>query len=40
MKVSVKDISISRRDTQGSKIIKLSDDDKVLSAMKIDDNLE
>ncbi len=40
MKVPVKDISISRRDTQGSKIIKLSDDDKVLSAMKIDDNLK
>jgi len=38
-RAAVKDISISGRDTQGSRIIKLSGDDKVLSATRIDDNL-
>ena len=35
----VKEIRIANRNTQGVRIIKLSGDEKVVSAIKIDDNL-
>ena len=35
----VKEIRIAGRNTQGVRIIKLSGDEKVVSAIKIDDNL-
>ena len=39
MRTSVKEIRIAGRNTQGVRIIKLKDDEKVVSAIKIDDNL-
>ena len=39
IRVAVKEIRIAGRNTQGVKIIKLSGDEKVVSAIKIDDNL-
>ena len=39
IRVSVKEIRIAGRNTQGVRIIKLSGDEKVVSAIKIDDNL-
>ena len=35
----VKEIRIASRNTQGVRIIKLSGDEKVVSAIKLDDNL-
>ena len=39
MRTSVKEIRIAGRNTQGVRIKKLKDDEKVVSAIKIDDNL-
>ena len=39
IRVAVKEIRIAKRNTQGVRIIKLSGDEKVVSAIKIDDNL-
>ena len=39
IRLSVKDIRTAGRNTQGVRIIKLSGDEKVVSAIKIDDNL-
>ena len=39
IRTSVKGIRIAGRNTQGVRIIKLSGDEKVVSAIKIDDNL-
>ena len=39
IRVSIKEIRIAGRNTQGVRIIKLSGDEKVVSAIKIDDNL-
>ena len=39
IRTSVKEIRIAGRNTQGVRIIKLSGDEKVVSAIKIDDNL-
>ena len=39
IRVAVKEIRTASRNTQGVKIIKLSGDEKVVSAIKIDDNL-
>ena len=39
IRVAVKEIRIAGRNTQGVRIIKLSGDEKVVSANKIDDNL-
>ena len=39
IRVAVKEIRIVGRNTQGVRIIKLSGDEKVVSAIKIDDNL-
>ncbi len=39
IRVAVKEIRTARRNTQGVRIIKLSGDEKVVSAIKIDDNL-
>ena len=39
IRTSVKEIRIARRNTQGVSIFKLSGDEKVVSAIKIDDNL-
>ena len=39
IRLSVKEIRIAGRNTQGVRIIKLSGDEKVVSAIKIDDNL-
>ena len=39
IRVAVKEIRIAGRNTQGVRIIKLSGDEKVVSATKIDDNL-
>ena len=39
IRTSVKEIRIAGRNTQGVRIIKLSGDEKVVSAFKIDDNL-
>ena len=39
IRTSVKEIRIANRNTQGVRIIKLSGDEKVVSAIKIDDNL-
>ena len=39
IRVQVKEIRIAGRNTQGVRIIKLSGDEKVVSAIKIDDNL-
>ncbi len=40
IRCAVKEIRIARRNTQGVRIIKLSGDEKVVSAIKIDDNLK
>jgi len=39
IRIAVKEIRIAGRNTQGVRIIKLSGDEKVVSAIKIDDNL-
>jgi len=39
IRVAVKEIRVANRDTQGVRIIKLSGSEKVVSAIKIDDNL-
>ncbi len=39
IRTSVKEIRIAGRNTQGVRIIKLSGDEKVVSAIKLDDNL-
>ena len=39
IRTAVKEIRIANRNTQGVRIIKLSGDEKVVSAIKIDDNL-
>ena len=39
IRVAVKEIRTAGRNTQGVRIIKLSGDEKVVSAIKIDDNL-
>tara|TARA_B100001123_G_scaffold427039_1_gene542052 strand:+ start:55 stop:759 length:705 start_codon:yes stop_codon:yes gene_type:complete len=39
IRTSVKEIRIASRNTQGVRIIKLSGDEKVVSAIKLDDNL-
>jgi DNA gyrase subunit A len=39
IRVAIKEIRIAGRNTQGVRIIKLSGDEKVVSAIKIDDNL-
>ena len=39
IRLSVKEIRTAGRNTQGVRIIKLSGDEKVVSAIKIDDNL-
>ena len=39
IRVAVKEIRIAGRNTQGVRIIKLTGDEKVVSAIKIDDNL-
>ncbi len=39
IRVSIKEIRIAGRNTQGVRIIKLSGDEKVVSAIKIEDNL-
>ena len=40
IRTSVKEIRVAGRNTQGVRIIKLSGDEKVVSALKIDDNLK
>ena len=40
IRVAVKEIRSAGRNTQGVRIIKLSGDEKVVSAIRIDDNLE
>ena len=40
IRVAVKEIRIAGRNTQGVRIIKLSGDEKVVSAIKIDDKLD
>ena len=40
IRVAVKEIRTAGRNTQGVRIIKLSGDEKVVSAIKIDDNLD
>jgi DNA gyrase subunit A len=39
IRTAVKEIRIAGRNTQGVRIFKLSGDEKVVSAIKIDDNL-
>ena len=39
IRISVKEIRVAGRNTQGVRIIKLTGDEKVVSAIKIDDNL-
>ena len=39
IRTAVKEIRVARRNTQGVRIIKLSGEEKVVSAIKIDDNL-
>ena len=39
IRVAVKEIGVKGRNTQGVRIIKLSGEEKVVSAIKIDDNL-
>ena len=38
-RVAVKEIRTAGRNTRGGRIIKLSEEEKVVSACKIDDNL-
>ena len=40
IRVAVKEIRTASRNNQGVRIIKLSGDEKVVSAIKIDDNLQ
>ena len=40
IRCAVKEIRIAGRNTQGVRIIKLSGEEKVVSAIKIDDNIE
>jgi DNA gyrase subunit A len=40
IRVATKEIRTAGRNTQGVRIIKLSGDEKVVSAIRIDDNLE
>ena len=40
MRCGVKDIRVAGRNTQGVKIKKLSGDEKVVSVIKIEDNIE
>ena len=40
IRCAVKEIRIAKRNTQGVRIIKLSGDEKVVSAIKIEDNLK
>ena len=40
IRISVKEIRVAGRNTQGVRIIKLSGDEKVVSAIKLDDNLQ
>ena len=39
IRTAVKEIRLAGRNTQGVRIIKLSGEEKVVSAIKIDDNL-
>ena len=39
IRTAVKEIRIAGRNTQGVRIIKLTGDEKVVSAIKLDDNL-
>ena len=39
IRCAVKEIRVAGRNTQGVRIIKLSGEEKVVSAIKIDDNL-
>ena len=39
IRVAVREIRVAGRNTQGVRIIKLTGDEKVVSAIKIDDNL-
>ena len=39
IRVAIKEIRVASRNTQGVRIIKLSGDEKVVSAIRIDDNL-
>ena len=39
IRTAVKEIRVAGRNTQGVRIIKLSGEEKVVSAIKIDDNL-
>ena len=39
IRVAVKEIRIAGRNTQGVRIIKLTGDEKVVSSIKLDDNL-
>ena len=39
IRVAAKEIRTAGRNTQGVRVIKLSGDEKVVSAIKIDDNL-
>ena len=39
IRTSVKEIRIAGRNTQGVRIIKLTGDEKVVSSIKLDDNL-
>ena len=40
IRCAVNEIRVARRNTQGVRIIKLPGDEKVVSAIKIDDNLK
>ena len=40
IRISVKEIRVAGRNTQGVRIIKLSGDEKVVSAIKLDDNFQ
>ena len=40
IRVQVKEIRIAGRNTQGVRIIKLSGEEKVVSAIKIEDNID
>ena len=40
LRVQVKEIRIAGRNTQGVRIIKLSGEEKVVSAIKIEDNID
>ena len=39
IRCAVKEIRISGRNTQGVRLFKIADDEKVVSAIKIDDSL-